>query len=210
MCDRARMLVLPLPRDRKLARAGLLLGGLALYGVSIALIVLAGLGVMPWTVLEQGLARSAGLSLGAWSIIIGALLLIIWVPLGERPGLGTVANVVLIGVFIDATLAVIDPFEGTAIRILALVIGITLNGVATGAYIGAGMGPGPRDGLTTAIATRTGRSLRLVRTAIEITVVLVGVVLGGQLGLGTIAYALAIGPLMHVFVPLLRLRASDE
>ena len=197
---------LPARGDRVLARFAQLLGGLVLFGVSIALIVRAELGVMPWTVLEQGLARSVGLSIGVWSVLIGVLLLAVSLWLGLRPGLGTVANIVLVGVVIDATLSVLPTPEGLTLRIGALVLGIAMNGVATGAYIGAGLGHGPRDGLVTSLAGRTGRTLRLTRTAVELSVVVLGVVLGGQLGLGTVAFALAIGPLMHFFVPLLDLK----
>ncbi len=203
------MFLLPIPRDRLFARIAQLLGGLALFGVSIALIVRAGLGVMPWTVLEQGLKRTVGLSIGIWSILIGVLLLIVSRWLGQRPGLGTLANVVLIGVVIDVTLVVLPPLEGLPLRIAVLVLGILLNGVATGAYIGAGLGPGPRDGLTTSIAARTGWSLRLTRTSVEVAVVVLGVLLGGQLGVGTVIFALSIGPLMHFFVPLLDLRTKQ-
>ncbi len=199
-------MLLPVPRDHLPARVALLLGGLVLFGASIALIVRAGLGVMPWTVLEQGLTRTFGLTLGVWSILLGVVLLLLWVPLGQRAGLGTLTNVVLVGIALDATLAVVPPIEGLGWRVGALVLGIVANGVATGAYIGAGMGPGPRDGLTTGLSARTGRSLRLVRTVVEVSVVVLGVLLGGQLGVGTVAYALTIGPLMHLFVPMLRVR----
>lgn len=200
------MFLLPLPRDRGLARSALLLGGLLLFGASAALIIRAGLGVVPWDVLHQGLSRTVGLSIGTWSIVLGAALLVTWVPLRARAGLGTLANVVLIGLSMDATLLVLPPLEGLPLRIAALVVGVALNGVATGAYIGAGLGPGPRDGLSTAIAAK-GHSLRLVRTTVEVVVVIGGVLLGGDLGVGTVLYALAIGPLMHVTVPAFALRS---
>lgn len=199
-------MLLPIPRDRLPARLALLLGGLVLYGASTALIVRAGLGAVPWDVLHQGLSRTLGLQIGTWSIIIGALLLVAWVPLRQRPGLGTLANVVVLGLALNATLDLVPPLHGWALQVGALAAGVALNGVATGAYIGAGMGPGPRDGLSTAIAAR-GHSLRLVRTVVEVTVVVVGVLLGGHLGIGTVVYALAIGPLMHLTVPMLRLRS---
>ncbi len=199
------MLLLPLPRDRGLARAALLLGGLLLFGASAALIIRAGLGVVPWDVLHQGLSRTVGLSIGTWSIVLGALLLLVWVPLRQRAGLGTLSNVVLVGLSMDATLAVLPPLDGLPLRIAALVVGVALNGVATGAYIGAGLGPGPRDGLSTGIAAR-GHSLRVVRTTVEVVVVVAGVILGGDLGVGTVLYALAIGPIMHVTVPAFALR----
>ncbi len=205
-----RMPFLPAPGDRVLARFAQLSVGLALFGVSIALIVRAELGVMPWTVLEQGLTRTVGLSLGLWSVLIGVCLLGISMWWGLRPGMGTLANIVLVGVVIDATLAVLPPVEGLPLRVAALVLGIGLNGVATGAYIGAGLGPGPRDGLVTTLAARTGRSLRVIRTLVGVGVIVVGVVLGGQLGPGTVVFALAIGPLMHFFVPRLDLRATGD
>lgn len=199
---------LPSPGDRVLARFSQLLGGLVLLGASVALIVRAELGVMPWTVLEQGLTRTFGLSLGLWSIIVGAGLLAFSISLGLRPGMGTLLNIVLVGVAIDATLAVLPPLDGLPLRVGALVLGIVLNGAATGAYIGARLGPGPRDGLVTTIAARSGRSIRLVRTLVEVVVIVLGVLLGGQLGVGTVAFALAIGPLMHFFVRLLDLRTA--
>ncbi|RMB61180.1 YczE/YyaS/YitT family protein [Tessaracoccus antarcticus] len=197
---------LPARGDRLPARCAQLLGGLALFGASIALIVRAELGVMPWTVLEQGLTNAAGLSIGVWSVLIGVLLLAVSMWLGLRPGVGTLLNIVLVGLTIDAVLAVLPPLEGLPLRIGALVLGIALNGVATGAYIGAGLGHGPRDGLVTSLAGRSGRTLRLTRTVVEVSVVVLGVALGGQLGVGTVAFALAIGPLMHFFVPLLDMR----
>lgn len=188
-----------------LPRLGLLLAGLALYGFSLGLMVVAGLGLAPWAVLDQGLSRTTGISLGTASIAVGAVLLLLWVPLHQRPGVGTVCNVVLVGVAIDLTLVVLPVPETLPVRLAALVAGVVLNGVATGAYIGAGLGPGPRDGLTTGIAAR-GRSIRVVRTGIEVTVLAAGWVLGGTVGLGTLLYALAIGPLMHATVPALALR----
>ncbi len=204
------MFLLPVPGDRVPARIAQLFGGLVLFGVSIALIVRAELGVMPWTVLEQGLKRTVGLSIGVWSILIGVLLLVVSGFLGQRPGLGTLVNVVVVGVVIDATLVVLPPLEGLPLRIALLVLGILLNGMATGAYIGAGLGPGPRDGLTTSIAARSGWSLRLTRTSVEVGAVILGVALGGQLGIGTVVFALAIGPLMHIFVPLLDFRSNGR
>ena len=185
------------PRRRRLLQ---LLVGLVAYGVSDAMLVLSGLGLFPWDVLHQGLARSSVLSIGQWSIAVGALLLVAWVPLRQRPGLGTVANVVLIGLTLDAVLAVVDPPEAMAARVALLLGGVVGNGMATAAYIGAGLGPGPRDGLMTGLARRTGRSVRLVRTVIEVTVLAVGAVLGGTVGIGTVLYATAIGPLTQLFL----------
>jgi uncharacterized membrane protein YczE len=175
--------------------------GLVLYGVSDSMLLLAGLGVDPWDVLHQGLARRTGVPTGTWAIIVGAAVLLLWIPLRQRPGLGTLCNVVLIGAVIDGVLATVTPPHSLAVRAAVMVSGVALNGVATGLYIGAGLGPGPRDGLMTGYAAR-GHSLRLVRTCIEVTVLLVGWLLGGTVGVGTLLYAACIGPLAHVFVPL--------
>jgi uncharacterized membrane protein YczE len=178
-----------------------LFSGLVLYGVSDAMLLLARLGVDPWDVLHQGLARRIGLQTGTWAIIVGAAVLLLWVPLRQRPGVGTVCNVVLVGSVIDAVLWLVPPPAALAARILVLVGGVVLNGVATGLYIGAGLGPGPRDGLMTGIAAR-GHSIRVVRTGIEAVVLAVGWLLGGNVGPGTVLYAVSIGPLAHVFIPL--------
>ncbi|MER5177704.1 hypothetical protein ABT009_04885 [Streptomyces sp. NPDC002896] len=174
--------------------------GLALYGVSSALLVESGLGLEPWGVLHQGLAELTGLTIGVVSIIVGAAVLLLWIPLRQRPGLGTVSNVFVIGIAMDGTLALVPDAHSLAVRIPLLVGGIVLNGVATGLYIAAKFGPGPRDGLMTGLHRRTGRSIRLVRTAIEVAVVATGFVLGGTVGIGTVLYALAIGPLAQVFL----------
>jgi uncharacterized membrane protein YczE len=174
--------------------------GLALYGASAAQLVRGGLGLEPWGVLHQGLAERTGLSMGVVSIIVGAVVLLLWIPLRQRPGPGTVSNVFVVGVAMDATLALVPDAHGTLARITLMVVGIVLNGLATGLYIAARFGPGPRDGLMTGLHRVTGRSVRLVRTAIEIAVVATGFALGGSLGIGTVAYALAIGPLVQLFL----------
>jgi uncharacterized membrane protein YczE len=184
-----------------------LYAGLALYGASMAMLVRAELGVMPWDVLHQGIARHLGGSLGTVSIAVGALVLLLWVPLRERPGLGTVSNVVVIGLAVDASLAVLGPVEALPLRGALVVAGIGLNAVATAAYIGVRMGPGPRDGLMTGLVRRTGRPVRLVRTAIEVAVVASGWLLGGTLGVATVLYALAIGPLVQPLLPRLTVPA---
>ena len=181
--------------------------GLILYGVGMAMMVRARLGNMPWDVFHQGLARHLRLSFGTLVIAVGAVVLLLWIPLRQRPGIGTLSNVVVIGLAVDGTLAVLPAPHPMAVRIPLLVFGIAFNGLATGLYIGAALGPGPRDGLMTGLSARTGRSLRLVRTALEVTVVLAGWLLGGTLGVGTLAYALTIGPLAQVFLPLLTVRA---
>lgn len=177
-----------------------LYAGLALYGASSALLVVAGLGLEPWGVLHQGLAERTGITIGVVSIIIGAIVLLLWIPLRQRPGLGTVSNVFAVGIAMDGTLALVPDVHGLAARAGVMVAGIVLNGVATGLYIAARFGPGPRDGLMTGLHRHTGRSIRLVRTAIEAAVVVTGFLLGGSLGIGTVLYALAIGPLAQFFL----------
>ncbi|MFE0653232.1 hypothetical protein ACFVZH_32155 [Streptomyces sp. NPDC059534] len=174
--------------------------GLTLYGVSSALLVRSGLGLEPWGVLHQGLAEKTGLTIGVVSIVVGAAVLLLWIPIRQRPGLGTVSNVFVIGLAMDGTLALVPDVHGPAGRIALLTLGILLNGVATGLYIAARFGPGPRDGLMTGLHRLTGRSIRLVRTAIEIAVVATGFLLGGSVGVGTVLYALAIGPLAQFFL----------
>lgn len=174
--------------------------GLALYGASSALLVVSGLGLEPWNVLHQGLAELTGLTIGGVSIIVGAAVLLLWIPLRQRPGLGTVSNVFVVGLAMDGTLALVPEAHGLAVRIPVLLAGILLNGVATGLYISASFGPGPRDGLMTGLHRRTGRSIRLIRTVIEVAVVAAGFALGGTVGIGTLLYALAIGPLAQLFL----------
>lgn len=179
--------------------------GLALYAVSMGLFVQARLGVMPWDVLHQGLAGRLPVSFGTVTIAVGALVLLGWIPLRQRPGLGTVSNVIVIGLVVDVVLRVLAPPGAMGVRIAFLVLGVVLNAVATALYIGARFGPGPRDGLMTGIVARFGWPTRLVRTAIEVAVVALGWALGGTLGVGTVVYALAVGPLVHPLLPLLRI-----
>ncbi|WP_213453975.1 membrane protein YczE [Rhizomonospora bruguierae] len=193
---------LPL-RHRLPRRLTQLAVGLIGYGVSMALMIEANLGLDPWDVFHQGLSKRTGLSIGTITIIVGALVLLLWIPLRQRPGIGTVSNVVVIGLAVDAGLALLPTPHPMAARIGFLVAGIVLNGVATGLYIGAALGPGPRDGLMTGyVALRPGRSIRVVRTVIELAVLATGFLLGGKVGVGTVAYALAIGPLAHYLIPL--------
>jgi len=177
--------------------------GLALYGVSLAFVLRAGLGLAPWDVLHQGLAERTGVSIGVVLVVMSFVVLLAWIPLRQRPGFGTVANAVLVGVFVDLTLSVLDDAHGWVLRVLLLVSGVVLNGVATALYIGASLGAGPRDGLMTGLVRRTGRSVRVVRTALELSVLAVGFLLGGTVGVGTVLYALAIGPIAHLLLPLL-------
>ena len=187
-----------------------LLVGLALYGVSLAFVLRAGLGLAPWDVLHQGLAEHLDATVGQMVIAVSFVVLLLWIPLRERPGFGTFANAVLVGVFVDLTLLVLDPAQAWPARVLLLLGGVLLNGLATALYIGASLGPGPRDGLMTGLVRRTGRSVRLVRTVIEVTVLVVGFLLGGTVGVGTLLYAFAIGPVAHALLPLLTITPSPE
>jgi uncharacterized membrane protein YczE len=193
-------LLLPIPPDHRARRGAQLIAGLVLYGVTAAMMVLAGLGLDPWDVLHQGLARTFGLQIGTWAVIVSGAVLALWWPLRQRPGVGTVTNAVLVGLVMDAMLAICPPPHATWARVALLVGGVIGNGVATGLYIGAGLGPGPRDGLSVGIAGR-GHSMRVVRTSIELSVLVTGFLLGGTVGIGTLAYAAAIGPITHVTIP---------
>ncbi|GAA2591518.1 hypothetical protein SMC26_06815 [Actinomadura fulvescens] len=179
-----------------------LYAGLALYGLGIALQVDSALGNDPWDVFHEGLSRRFGLSIGVWIILVGAVVMLAWIPLRQKPGLGTISNVVLVGVFADLFLYLLPDPSALAARWAYLVAAIVVGGFATGLYIGAGFGAGPRDGLTTGLAAR-GRSIRVVRTGIELGVLAAGWLLGGTVGIGTLLYAVAIGPLSHVFIPML-------
>ena len=194
--------LIPPPRMRRLTQ---LYAGLILYGVSDSMLLLAGLGLDPWDVFHQGLSRRFGLGVGTWAIIVGLFVLLLWIPLRQRPGFGTVSNVLVVGAVIDLVMALAPVPHVLSVRIALLLAGVVLNGVATGAYIGAGLGPGPRDGVMTGLAAR-GHSIRVVRTGIELTVLGTGWLLGGTVGIGTVVYALGIGPLAHIFIPMLAIR----
>ncbi|MGY1502311.1 membrane protein YczE [Streptomyces sp. QTS52] len=196
--------------DRLGRRLIQLYAGLALYGASSALLVESGLGLEPWGVLHQGLAELTGLTIGVVSIFVGAAVLLLWIPLRQRPGLGTVSNVFVVGLAMDGTLALVPAAHALAARVPLLVAGIVLNGVATGLYIAASFGPGPRDGLMTGVHRITGRSIRLVRTAIEVAVVATGFALGGTVGIGTVLYAVAIGPLAQLFLRVFAVPAAPH
>jgi uncharacterized membrane protein YczE len=198
MVQPARVSRLPARLPRRLVQ---LYAGLVLYGVSIALMVRSSLGSMPWDVLHQGLAAQLGWSLGVVVIAVGAVVLLAWIPLRERPGIGTISNVIVIGLAVDAALAVLTSPSELGSRLAFAAAGIVLNGVATAAYIGVQLGPGPRDGLMTGLVRRTGGSVRVVRTGIEVAVVATGWLLGGTLGLGTLLYAVTIGSLVHALLP---------
>lgn len=177
-----------------------LLLGLVLCGVGLGFLVQADLGLDPWDVFHQGVSDHTGLAIGTVSILTGAVVLLAWLPLRERIGVGTMCNVVIIGLTIDATLAVVPEPEALGVRVGFLVGGIVTFALGSGFYIGAGLGPGPRDGLMTSLHRR-GHSIRVVRTAVEVAVLAVGWALGGTVGVGTVAFAVAIGPLVHVFLP---------
>ncbi|MFG2206792.1 YitT family protein [Streptomyces sp. NPDC048638] len=199
-----------IPRALLPRRLGQLYTGLVLYGVSMGLMLRADLGLEPWSVLNQGISRHTGLTIGTVTIVSGALILLLWIPLRQRPGLGTVSNVVILGVVMDATLALVPELHALGARIPLLAFAVILNGSATGLYISARFGPGPRDGLMTGLHLRTGRPVRLVRTCIEVTVLAVGFALGGSLGAGTVVYALTIGPLAQFFLRRFAIKGLSE
>lgn len=187
-----------------------LFAGLALYGASLALMLRAALGLGPWDVFHRGLSNHIDLSFGMLLNIVGAVVLLLWIPLRQKPGIGTVANIFTIGTAVDLTMLVLPEIDGPGLRGAALIAGVVLNGVAGAMYIGAGLGPGPRDGLMTGLCRRTGWSIRLVRTGIELGVLGVGWLLGGTVGLGTVLYALGIGPLVQAFLPAFTIRNSQS
>jgi uncharacterized membrane protein YczE len=176
--------------------------GLLIYGLAGALQVRSGLGLDPWDVFHQGLGERMGLAIGTVVIIVGVAVLLLWIPLRQWPGFGTLSNAVLIGLAMNWSLELLPGSAPLGLRITEMVIGIVLCGVATGMYIGAAFGPGPRDGLMTGLARRTGRSIRLVRTGLELSVLAAGWLLGGTVGIGTVLFALAIGPLAQFFLPI--------
>ena len=184
--------------------------GLLLYGMSLALMVRADLGLNPWSVFHQGLSEMTGLSLGLIVNIVGALVLLIWIPLRQKPGVGTICNVLVIGTAADVSLHFLPEIHGLGLQTGFLIGAILLNGAATGAYIGAGLGPGPRDGLTTGGVRVTGWEVRWVRMAIEGLVLVMGWMLGGTIGVGTVAYALSNGPLLQIFLPMFEIRPESK
>src|SRR4051812_29162420 len=186
-----------------------LYGGLILYGASMALQIRAGLGLDPWDVFHQGVGERTGLSFGTVVIVVGGVVLLAWIPLRQRPGFGTVSNVIVIGLAVDAALARVPDAGSLPVGAAMLVAGVGLNGLAGAAYIGAGLGAGPRDGLMTGMVRRTGRSVRVVRTTIELTVLAAGAALGGTVGVGTVVYALGIGPIVHALLPRLTVRPRE-
>ncbi|WP_159499974.1 YitT family protein [Microbacterium sp. 18062] len=185
-----------------------LLAGLALYGAGCALTVEAGLGVDPWTVLAQGISRHTGIGVGWITNILGLAIMLLWIPLRQRPGIGTIANILLVGTSMQAVLAIVPPVQGLLPRIAVLAAGILTVSVASGLYLGARFGPGPRDGLMTGLRARFGWPIWLARGTVELTVLVIGWALGGTVGIGTVAFALLIGPLVHAMLPLLAIRGD--
>ncbi|MFK3661020.1 YitT family protein [Scandinavium sp. NPDC088450] len=178
--------------------------GLCLYGISTAMFVRADLGADPWDVFHLGVGKVFSLDIGTVMILTGALVLLLWIPIRQRPGLGTISNVIVLGLAANATMAVLHTPDSLWLKTALMVAAVVLNALATGMYIGAGFGPGPRDGLMTGLHARTGWSLRGIRTTIELTVLVIGYLLGGSVGVGTLVYALAIGPLIQLCLPWFR------
>jgi uncharacterized membrane protein YczE len=201
-------LIQPIPTDRRSRRFSQLFAGLVLYGFSMAVMVRAGMGLDPWDVLHQGLADKLPFSFGVTITLVSVVVLLLWIPIRQRPGFGTLANAAVIGVATDASLAVLPAAPNLGIAIAAMVLSVPLNAVAGGLYIGAGLGPGPRDGLMTGLVARGVGPVMAVRTGIEGSVLLVGWLLGGTVGVGTVAYAVCIGPLLHVLLPRLVVRPT--
>ncbi|WP_157985326.1 membrane protein YczE [Lentzea terrae] len=197
-------------RIAPIRRLSQLFAGLWLYGASMGMHIRSTLGLDPWDVLHEGLARRTGLSFGLITALTGALVLLVWIPLKQKPGVGTIANVVVIAISVDVTLALIPAPQGLLPRIVLLTLGIVLNAVAFAAYVGSRLGPGPRDGMVTGFCRRTGASLRLTRTVIELVVLGTGWLLGGTVGIGTILYAVSIGPLAQLFLPALTWRERSQ
>ncbi|EPR77414.1 putative integral membrane protein [Leifsonia rubra CMS 76R] len=196
------------PRLIMARRSAQLLVGLFLYGAAIALMIRAEVGVAPWDVLGQGVSITTGIPFGFATNIIGLIVLLLWIPIRQKPGIGTVLNVLLIGPSAQLCLWLIPEIDGIVLRILLFVVGLVLLGVATGLYIGARFGPGPRDGLMTGIHHRFGGKLWVIRSSIEVVVLVLGAILGGNLGWGTLAFALLIGPIVHFTIPWLMVPAA--
>jgi len=187
---------------RLAVRLPLLYVGLVVYGASLAMMVRADLGLAPWDVLHSGLTRHLPITLGQAVVLVSFLVLVLWIPLKEMPGLATISNAIVVGLAADATLLVLDRPDALVLRVALMVAGVLTCGLATALYIGAQLGRGPRDGLMTGLARHTGLSIRLVRTLLEVSVVLIGLALGGVLGVGTIVFALAIGPISQALLPI--------
>ena len=198
---------LPVRSGRRLTQ---LMVGLVLYGWSMAMLLRSGLGLDPWDVFHQGITNHVPLTFGQVTIVVGAVVLLLWIPLRQRPGIGTVLNVFVIGLAADAGLAAMPAVTWLPGQIAMLLGGVVANGLAGALYVGARLGPGPRDGLWVAITERTGHSIRLVRTVLEVTIVAIGWLLGGTVGIGTVVYAVAIGPIVQLFMPWVEVRLEGE
>ncbi|MFW5471039.1 YczE/YyaS/YitT family protein [Knoellia sp. CPCC 206435] len=193
---------------RTVRRVAQLLVGLWLYGTAMAMFIRAELGLDPWDVFHYGVQEKLGWSFGTVVIVVGALVLLLWIPLRQWPGLGTVANVFVIGIATDVMLGILETPDALWLRWVLLLGGIVVNGIGGAMYIGSQYGPGPRDGLMTGISRRTGLSIRLVRTSLEVTVLAVGWLLGGIVGFGTVLYAVLIGPAVQAFLPMLTVKVT--
>jgi uncharacterized membrane protein YczE len=206
-------LLAPIPVDRRPRRFIQLLAGLLLYGITMGMMVRAVLGLDPWDVFHQGLTELLNqwvpLSYGTVITIVSVIVLLLWIPLRQRPGVGTIANAAIIGFTTDATLHLLPEFTDLTARILVLALAVVGNALAGALYIGAGLGPGPRDGLMTGLVARGVGSVRLVRTSIELSVLGIGWLFGGVVGVGTVVYALSIGPLLHVLLPRVQVRSRS-
>jgi len=195
-------------RDRLGQRFVRCVFGLALFAIGISLQMNANIGAPPWDVFHQGVAKQTEISVGKIIVMTGFVLLLLWIPLKQRPGLGTILNALEIGLVADLALAIIPEPENIFTRILMAALGIVIVSIGTGFYIGSALGPGPRDGLMTGLAKR-GVPIRIGRTAIEVTVLVVGLLLGGQVGVATFAFALGVGPLVHFFLPRLAINSGN-
>lgn len=189
-------------------RIAQLLVGVLLYGIGIAFIVRGGIGAAPWDVLTQGVTNHVPLSFGTVTIVISVIVLLLWIPIRQRPGVGTIVNAVLVGPAADVGFLVIGEVDVLWARVLSFAIGLTVLAAATGLYIGAHFGPGPRDGLMTGLHDRLGRPIWMVRTALEVAVVAIGWLLGGNVGVGTLAFALLVGPMCQFFMRVFAVRPS--
>ena len=203
----------PLTRDYLLhlsERVIRLIIGLFLFGWAVAMMLRARVGVDPWTVFAEGLAITTGVSIGWWVVIIGIGVLLLWIPLRQRPGIGTVLNALLVGPFMEVALIFVETPDSLFHRWMVFLSGVLMLAIASGIYIGARFGPGPRDGLMTGANARFGWPIWAVRTSVEVTVLIIGWILGGDFGVGTIVFALAIGPLVHRTLPVLRVPDYSE
>ncbi|WP_040494743.1 membrane protein YczE [Ilumatobacter nonamiensis] len=193
------------PRDQPVERIVRCMVGLILFGVGITLLIASDLGAAPWDVFHTGVSELTGISTGNVIIIVGVLLLLLWIPLREQPGLGTILNAFVIGIVVDITLPLVDGVDFVVVRVVMILGGVVIVAIGSGFYIGAGLGPGPRDGLMTGLARQSiaghSISIRAARTGVEVIVLLIGIALGGAMGIGTVVFALAIGPLAQIFIP---------